>query len=724
MADPINIGAKITIDASGAARSTSEVTVEMKKLKDAVNDAKLGSQEYVDAQAALSKAQGELAQATGTQQSAFAALKDQLTSTVPALGGVEEGASSLGKELLVLAANPIVLMLAAIVAALAFLYEAFTYSVEGGKKVAQMFAGVKAAVDVIIDRIMAFGQGLIKILTGDMSGFTDIKNSFSGITEQVEGAYTAVSKATAALQALAIQQRNASVDRAAQNAAIVKSKELLNDETASIEDRKNALKIVSDQERKISQEDLAMAQEKLEQEKIIWGQEKEGLKKHAQDIADAEIEISGLQEQSARKEIALQRQTRTLNKQEKDQVKQANDAAKAKEKAAREEEIEYKDKLLKLEQTNTLDSIKDTYAKEQQALEFKISDEKTALQKSFNDGKITRQQYNTLLAAQEKVDQGQRDQLKAKHQKEVEANNIAFEKQLAALTEGARKEGEDDARQKERDAITAKYSEQRILILNNEKLTADQREKLLAALAAQAAAQQKALNAKFGIEDDIKALASKKKLLDSQYNLAVAEGKKTYALELQHYNQDRALDRQALVDKKATAQQLTDFDTESTNARIALSDKEKQAKEANAQAIGGALTQLSDLVGKQTIAGKVLAVASAVINTWQGATKALNNPYPLNIIAFASTIAAGLIAVKNIVATPVPGGGSGGSVPSAPSVNAPLTPQVASTTINPTSTKAIGNAAQGGIARSYVVESDVTNKQQRATQLQRAARIG
>jgi ribosomal protein S13 len=70
-------------------------------------------------------------------------------------------------------------------------------------------------------------------------------------------------------------------------------------------------------------------------------------------------------------------------------------------------------------------------------------------------------------------------------------------------------------------------------------------------------------------------------------------------------------------------------------------------------------------------------------------------------------------------AVPVPGGGSGG--PSAPSLNlaAPITPQAQTTNLSQQSINAVGNAAN----RAYVLETDVSNNQERIRRLNRAARI-
>lgn len=147
--------------------------------------------------------------------------------------------------------------------------------------------------------------------------------------------------------------------------------------------------------------------------------------------------------------------------------------------------------------------------------------------------------------------------------------------------------------------------------------------------------------------------------------------------------------------------------------------------------IGSALGALSDIIGKETAAGKALAIAQAVINTWLGVTQVLAAksvlPEPIatiskiaNVVAIA---AAGFSAVKNIVKTPIPGGrGGGGGGAASISAPAPIQPQaqVTNTRLDQNSLNQIGNAAN----RAYVLESDVSSQQERVTRLNRAARLG
>ena len=134
------------------------------------------------------------------------------------------------------------------------------------------------------------------------------------------------------------------------------------------------------------------------------------------------------------------------------------------------------------------------------------------------------------------------------------------------------------------------------------------------------------------------------------------------------------------------------------------------------------LSQASDLFGKNTVAGKVTAVAAATINTYLAATKALaTTPPPFSYIEAAITIATGIKNIQSIINTQVPGQSSGGAtVPSVPA--SPLAPQgqQTNTALNQNQLNQIGNAT----VRAFVVESDVSNNQEKIARLNRAARLG
>jgi hypothetical protein len=71
---------------------------------------------------------------------------------------------------------------------------------------------------------------------------------------------------------------------------------------------------------------------------------------------------------------------------------------------------------------------------------------------------------------------------------------------------------------------------------------------------------------------------------------------------------------------------------------------------------------------------KAFGLAKALINTYEGVTEALTLPWPMNLIAAATTLAEGLAQVRQIESVnPHGGGGGGGSIAAAPTVTVPPT---------------------------------------------------
>ena len=140
------------------------------------------------------------------------------------------------------------------------------------------------------------------------------------------------------------------------------------------------------------------------------------------------------------------------------------------------------------------------------------------------------------------------------------------------------------------------------------------------------------------------------------------------------------------------------------------------------------LDTLSGMVDKNSVAGKSIAVATAVMNTYEGASKAIAQGGVFGPIAAAATIAAGMLNVKKIVSTKIPSAKGGGNVgdgatPSL-SASAPISPIQMGTQLNQASIQGIGNAAAGGVNRAFILEADINNSNERQVRLQRASRLG
>jgi len=161
-------------------------------------------------------------------------------------------------------------------------------------------------------------------------------------------------------------------------------------------------------------------------------------------------------------------------------------------------------------------------------------------------------------------------------------------------------------------------------------------------------------------------------------------------------------------------------------AEIKLAEDKKEAEISAAQS---ALSTISGLIDQNSAAGKAIAIVQAIINTYQGASKAIAQGGIFGPVAAAATIAAGLVQVRKIISTKIPSASGSGTVGGSgltPSIStgaapiAPAAPQAQLTQLNQQSINQLGSAT----SRAYVLESDVTNSQEKITRINRAARLG
>lgn len=137
--------------------------------------------------------------------------------------------------------------------------------------------------------------------------------------------------------------------------------------------------------------------------------------------------------------------------------------------------------------------------------------------------------------------------------------------------------------------------------------------------------------------------------------------------------QDNAYYEKLLANEKISAEQRKKLEEEYTSvkranaeAQISIEQKKFDAQQKLLGALASAISTVSDLIGRDTVAGKALAVAASLVNTYSaiaGQLKAFAG-VPIPGFAIAQAIATGLVgfkAVADIVKTPIPGKGSSGA---------------------------------------------------------------
>lgn len=135
-------------------------------------------------------------------------------------------------------------------------------------------------------------------------------------------------------------------------------------------------------------------------------------------------------------------------------------------------------------------------------------------------------------------------------------------------------------------------------------------------------------------------------------------------------------ERQMAIDSYMTkVEELDTLNAQSAASEKKLNDEKKKSQQQLYSTYAGLLSNSADLLSDNVIVSKGLQVASATISTYAGAAQVLANPAQLSPFVkwaqFATTIATGLSAVKNILAVQVPGGSSG-STASIPAESVPL----------------------------------------------------
>ena len=218
-------------------------------------------------------------------------------------------------------------------------------------------------------------------------------------------------------------------------------------------------------------------------------------------------------------------------------------------------------------------------------------------------------------------------------------------------------------------------------------------------------------------------LAEDKRKRDASVLLSEQERRASHINDLNEIAKDEVLsaeERYAALDELNQRGLLSDKQT--SDAKLAIAQKEKNARLALLDSYATSLNAISGLVGKDTAEGKLLAIASATISTYTAIAKTLAANASNTPLAIASSIAiglAGFAAVKGILDTPVPGqGGGGGTAPTPPRI--PMS--VNGTMLNqnkPLTTTSIG----GQVNKVIVTETDITSTQEKVKGIIRKATI-
>jgi hypothetical protein len=622
---------------------------------------------------------GNAAEKTAGKSKMFADIKNVITSMVPGLKAAEGGVNSFSTSLKALLANPVVLVITGIVAALKFIYEAFQSNVKIGKEIAAVWEGLSATGQQVTDAVMGMVRGIVyagsalyKFITGDVKGASaamkkandEMSTSYNQLSKAASGATLSIVRSLEKQQQANNKAKKEQAVRESEiNKLLVQSREILTDETASLKSKKKALEEVTKAEKASAAEkvrtaavDLKILQDKA---KALGGQAEIKMK---QQIREATIALNEAETENAMTGIKLNKQRKMLNRQEIADGKEAAAAAKeaAKEKKAAEEE------RLKAK-TEVIDKIRKA--------EIEYAD--------------------SLLSEQER-------------------EKVAVVRKYEELYKEAKKFGVDTTKLKEaevaeKEKIDKKYEDARLkIIADANKKANDLRIQAENEYLANIEAIQEA-NYQAGLTEQQREIQA----VNDKY-FALEEAAKNNAAELAIIEEAKARELGVINDKYRKSEE----------------DKEKQIRDGKVKLAMDALSlvsNLTELFGKRSekqakiafnidkaakIASSTIATIEGTIEAWKTAQKspitAINPAYPA--IQASLTAAFGAAGIAKIAAARFGGGGGSSSV--SPSTGAGVG-GVMSPSFN-----VVGNSGMNQLAQiqqqpiqAYVVSGEVTSAQ-------------
>jgi len=476
---------------------------------------------------------------------------------------------------------------------------------------------------------------------------------------------------------------------------------------------------------------------------------------------DQEIRIAKLQGKSTedleRKKVKLLAETAKAHMMA---AQAAVDAAKASGKASDEEIEKLKEKAAatKLSYGQALNNTKFFEAqitKEKQDAIKKEQDERAKANKTASDKrradaekrKAEEKAFNDLrLATQRQVEDLELANKEAGLQKELDINRVKYERLIADT-------------------------------LNNEKLLQTEKEALVAQFRLQAQANEDVIRQEDKAKEDAKALEDAEKErarlqasaeIKNEFKLRELESNDQF-LQMELMEEDlrfqneqlrlkealdnkllteqeyQALLEQAAEEHQSNIEQIEKDSNERRKAEDALLQSQKLDGVKNALSTIGNLAELFNNGSRKSAEKafkiqKGVQIATAGIDTFKSATAAFSSLAGIPVVgpalgaaAAAAAVAAGLLNIKKIAATKFDPGGGGGA-PGAPAK--PNMPEVPTAIPTPPSLfgnelagstggnqETAGSRQGGGMMRAIVVESDITNTQNRLSNYQQRSEI-
>lgn len=601
-------------------------------------------------------------------ESNFSKLSDNLTSISPAANKATQGINGLKMGLDILRANPIIAVITILVGLVIALFQPFKKMEAVSDSLGKVWGQLSGI----------FNTFITKILTPLIDGFVFLVDLFSNSLISVLDALGITSKETAdrfgeiteALDDLEDAEKDSAIAMAESNRKLQEAREIAGDANVPIKERVAALKEAA----------------RIEKEEL-----------------DKVVKMNQLKAQLTMESIAMELGARA------ELIAMIRSGSLEQLKAARAE----------------LASMKNVDKEKLYALDAQIIAAEEAAAKSAKIGKKTQKEITAL-------EKEESDKRAAIAKEAADKARVAKEKENAEKL-AAEKKFQEEYKKLILDGLKAVEDAKKVLFGQTKEFELAELKKRYDEEIKKA--QEAGLSTMF-IRDAFK---KEVQAIDDKYK-KIAEAKEVEDKKTK--DEKTKIDNETMTAKGVAANQagidrmvnhfakMKQVEQDAANARIAIEEKLLLQRQQLQELSNSILQNATALFGKETAAGKGIAIAQALINTYTGATDALRAkstlPSPFDVVAkianVAAVLATGFKSIKAITSVQVPGVGGGGGG-ATPAITAPVTPQQASTQLNAASIQGIGNAAAGGVNRTFVLESDINNNSERQRRLNRAARL-
>ena len=291
MAD-VNIKASITVDTGDTASKVQGVQTGMEKAGKTIQDT--GNK-------------------TKDASGHFGKLKEGLGNLPGPVGSVVSAFDGLKKAFIAIIMNPVGLVLAAIVATLGLLYAAFTNTFAGGQKVEQIFAGIKATAQSLLDNLDKVGSAIKNVFTFN---FSAAKKDLQDIGNAAVDAYGKMANLTKTAQALKKEQLQNDLESAERAKKLAILREQASDETIPAAKRKAALLELKKDAEQNAKDDIELAKKVTENQIAQLTLQKDGAKKNQEEINKLKIDQINVETDNANELRRIAKQITAIEKAE------------------------------------------------------------------------------------------------------------------------------------------------------------------------------------------------------------------------------------------------------------------------------------------------------------------------------------------------------------------------------------------------------------------------